>query len=77
MTLYTALVIQNQGNNIRCESIGRDKKTGKWAGAINLYHDGSFHTMLVSSKPIFKSSSEAVKHMREIVRKIRAAKNLP
>jgi len=73
MKRYTALVIQNEENDIRCEALGRDAKTGKWAGAVTLYHDGHLHTTLLSSEPTFESSEAAVAYMEDIVRQVRAA----
>ena len=72
MTLITALTIKNNIEGIRCEPYGQDKETGKWAGAINLYHSEVFHTTLVSSNPEFESSKAAVAFMEDVVRQVRA-----
>jgi len=72
MTLYTILVIKDEENDIRCESYGRSKKNNKWAGAINLYHGGFFHTTLISSDSVFKTEDGAVAYMQEIVKQVRA-----
>lgn len=72
MTRYTAYAIQNPVNDVRCEPIGQHTKTGKWAGAINLYHAGVFHTTLVSSEPAFESSEAAVACMKDVVRQVKA-----
>ena len=72
MTLYTALVIQNPSNDIRCEPYGQHKKTRKWSGAINLCRDGFLHTTLVSSEPTFESSEAAVAYMEEVVKQVKA-----
>ena len=72
MTLYTVLLIKNEENDIRCESYGRSKKNDKWVGAINLYHDGFFHTTLISSDSVFKTENGAVAYMQEIVKQVRA-----
>jgi len=58
MTRYTAFVIQNEDNDIRCEPYGQHKETKKWAGAVNLYHDGFFipHYFLLNQ------SSNLLKH---------------
>jgi hypothetical protein len=74
ISLYTALVIQTEGNDIRCEPYRQDEATGKWAGAINLYHDGHFHTTLLSSNQIYDSSEDAVKGMEKVVAEVRAMK---
>jgi len=73
MTRYTALVIQNEDNDIRCEPYCQHKETKKWAGAVNLYHDGFFHTTLLSSEAIFESSEASVAYMKDVVQQVRAA----
>lgn len=73
MTRYTALGIQSQDNDIRCEPCGQHKDTGKWAGAVNLYHDGFFHTTLLSSQPTFDSSELAIAAMEDVVQQVRKA----
>lgn len=73
MTLYTALIIQNQDNDIRCEPYGQHNETKKWAGAINLYHDGIFHITLLSSEPVFESSEASVAYLENVVKQVRAA----
>ncbi len=72
MTRITALVIQTNENNIRCEVYGRDVKTRKFAGAINLYRDGHLHTTLISSEFVYGSSKIAIKAMEEVVQKVRS-----
>ena len=73
MTRYTVLVVQDCDNDIRCELYGgQHRKTKKWAGAINLYHGGFFHTTLLSSEPVFESSELAVMYMEDLVKQIRA-----
>jgi hypothetical protein len=72
MNLHAALTIQNPDNDIRCEGYGQDRKTKKWAGAINLYHDGHFHTTLLSSESVFDSEEAAIKAMEGVVSSIRA-----
>jgi hypothetical protein len=72
MTLYTALVIQNPSSDIRCEPYGQHKETGKWSGAINLYHDGVFHTTLVSSEPTFESPEATVACMEDVVKQVKS-----
>jgi len=73
MTRYTAFVIKNEDNDIRCEHYGQHKETKKWAGAVNLYHDGFFHTTLLSSEPVFESSKASIAYMEDVVKQIRAA----
>lgn len=72
MTRYTALVIQNPDNDIHCEIYNQNEEAKKWAGAINLYHDGSFHTTLLSSELIFDSPEAAVAYMEDVVKQVRA-----
>lgn len=71
MTPRTTMIIQSTDNDIRCETLGRDKVTGEWAGAISLYKRGSFHTILASSDPIFESPEKAIEEMQAIVDRIR------
>ena len=71
VSLYTAMVIQGQGDNIVCEPYGQHKETGKWAGAINLYHGGFFHTTLLSSEPIYDTIENAIEDMKTVVEQIR------
>jgi hypothetical protein len=73
MTFYTALVIQDQDNDIRCEPYSQHKETKKWAGAVNLYRDGFFHITLLSSEPVFESSEASVAYMEDVVTQIRAS----
>lgn len=83
MTLITVLTIQNLDNDIRCETYGLHAQTKKWAGAINLYHNGIFHTTLLSSDPIYESADASVVHMEDVVQRIRdinvkeVMKNMP
>ena len=72
MTRYTALVIKNEDNDIRCEPYGKHKESGKWAAAINLYHGGFFHTTLLSTDPAFESSEESVAYMNGVVQYVRS-----
>ena len=67
ITRYSALVIKSEDNDIRCEPYGQNSKTGKWSGAINLYHDDFFHTTVISSDSVFESSEESVIFMQNIV----------
>lgn len=69
--LITAMTIQGQGDNIVCEPLGQHRETGKWAGVINLYKGGFFHTTLLSSEPIFSTREEAISEMKEVVRLVR------
>lgn len=71
MTRYTAFVIQNPDNDIRCEIYGQDRESKKFAGAINLYHDGSFHTTLLSSEPTYDSEILAVSAMKDVVEAVK------
>ncbi len=65
------MVIQSQGENVVCEPYGQHKETGKWAGAVNLYHDGSFHTTLLSSEPVYDTKEGAIEGMKTVVEQIR------
>ena len=71
LNLHSTMVIQGNGDNIVCEPYGQHKETGKWAGAINLYKEGYFHTTVVSSEPDFDTSDDAVNYMKRVVEKVR------
>ena len=73
VNLRSKMIIQSQGDNIVCEVYGQDKETEKWAGAINLYKEGFFHTTLISSNPTFNTSEQAVAYMEKVVRQTRAS----
>ncbi len=70
MTRRTSFIIQTNGDNIKCESLGQGENK-KWIGGINLYKDGFFHITLASSDPIFGSEAKAIESMKEIVMKLR------
>lgn len=70
ISLYTALTIQNSDNDIRCEPYSQCKTTGHWAGAINLYHDGCFHTTLLSSEQVHQSEELAIATMKNLLEQI-------
>jgi hypothetical protein len=72
LNLITVLIIKDEGNDIRCQPYIRDDKTNKWSGAINLYREGIFDRILVTSQPILDSTEDAVSYMEDIVEKIRA-----
>ena len=72
MTVYTALVIKNNGDDIHCETGGQSKETGKWIGVVNLYKGEFFHTTLLSSNAVFNSKDESVTGMEKIVEQVRA-----
>lgn len=72
MTLLTVLTIQEGGDNIRCEVLGQDRKTGKWAGAVNLYYEDNLHTPLLTSNAEYDSREAAVATMEDVVRQVRA-----
>jgi len=76
VSLYTALVIQSVDNDIRCEIYGSDGK-GKYAGAINLYHDGHLHTTLLSTGLIYGSEKDAIEGMEGVVKQVRAINLAP
>lgn len=71
LSLRTVLTIQNQGDNIKCAVFGQDQDSGLFAGAINLHKNGSFHTTLATTDPIFSSADQAVKTMEHAVEQIR------
>lgn len=71
LTRLSVMTIQGNGDNIVCEVFGHDRQTKKWAGAINLYKDGFFHTTVVSSSAAFDTAEKAVAFMKEIVQEVR------
>ena len=72
VSLRNAIIIQSQGNNIRCEAFETER--GNWFGEINLYKERIFHTTLISSSPSFKSSKDAIEHMKGVVKDVREIK---
>ncbi len=72
VSLRNALIIQGQGDNVVCEPYGQSRKNSKWAGAINLYKEGHFHTTLVSSQPVFDTAEKATQFMETLVAQVRA-----
>lgn len=71
VSLRNALIIQGQGDNIVCEPYGQSREDSKWAGAINLYKEGHFHTTLISSQPVFDTAEKAVEFMEGVVAEVR------
>lgn len=66
---YTAYVIQS--SDARAESLAC--KDGKFQGLVNIYHDGFFHTTIISTQESFyDSSEEAVKGMQEVIDLVKA-----
>ena len=65
---YTAFVIQNVENDVRCEPFKRGEK---WGWKINMYNDGSLHSALLSSEAELNSSAEAEKEAGYVIKKIR------
>jgi hypothetical protein len=74
MNLLTALEIQGNGDNIRCEAGGPSTDNGKYVGWISLYRDGELHKHLLSSESIFESSKDAVQYMKNVVKEVREMK---
>jgi len=71
VTMITALTIQQHGDDEIRTCAGQDKKTKKWAGFINLYHGDDYHTLLISSDPIFDLESLAIDAMTKLIQEIR------
>lgn len=71
LSMMSALMIQGNGDNVKCEAGGPHKETGKWAGWINLYKHGDFHTAIVSTQGIYDSKEEALKAMEALVEEVR------
>ena len=80
ISLMTAMIIQdNEDGCVRCEALGPDLGTGKWAGVIGLYRGNEFHAALLSSPANFESPEAAIEAMEVVVAEIRAMdlKSLP
>ena len=69
ISAMNALIIQNR--DVRCEAGGPDKD-GKWAGWIMIDEDR--WSPVLSTEPIFESEEAAVKHMEDLVSKVRKMK---
>lgn len=69
VSVYTAMMIQNHGDNIKCAAASDDK--GKWLGQINFWKKGSLHTTLVDTTFNFDTKEEALAEMNKIVDYIR------
>jgi hypothetical protein len=73
MTLLTALTIQTRGDDVVCAGY-LDKNTDKFRGAIDLHHDGFFHTHLLSQREaVHDTEAAAIAAMEGIVKQIRVA----
>ena len=68
----TALTIQTRGDDVQCEALGQEETSGLWIGVINLYRNQCFHTTLLSTVPMYKTSEKAVQAMKDFVKQIRA-----
>ena len=66
---YTAYSIQS--SDARPGAIV--SKDGKWQGLINIFHDGHFHTTLISTpESTYESEAEALKGMQDLIDMINA-----
>lgn len=65
ISLYTAMVIQNNKDHIKC-SAASDKE-GKWAGEISLWKNDYPHTALITTNFNYDSEKEAVDDMERII----------
>lgn len=70
ISMLTALIIQNNGDNILCSS-GQDEKSKKWHGFIYLKKGGAVHTELISTDPAFETQETAESAMKALVDEIR------
>ncbi|MFC1645060.1 hypothetical protein ACFL08_03465 [Patescibacteria group bacterium] len=76
MNNITLFIIRDDRNDIRCESLGHNENTGKWAGAVNLYKNKFFHSTLLSTGLVFDSEEEAIEHMEGVVQSVRRCKEV-
>ena len=72
MTRITAIIIQSRGDDIRCQAGGPAKDNGKYVGWITLYRGDEYDHELVSTEPIFNTEKDAVAHMEDLVKEVRA-----
>jgi len=70
ISYYTALIIQENSDDIRCGAL-KSFKAG-WAGTINHWRDGRLHQELITSEQIYPSKAEAMDAMRAVVERVRA-----
>jgi len=71
ISLYTAVLIQNQGENIKCAAI--KNKEAKWSGQIDFWKGASLHTTLISTNFNYDSKQEAIDDMQKIIATVREA----
>ena len=70
LSLLDALVIQTNGENIRCGAV-QEKPTGKWSGWVYLWRGGHIHRPVVNTNPVFESAEVAVSYMEALVKQVR------
>ena len=70
VSVYTAMMIQQHGPNIKCAAISDDKD--KWSGQINFWKGDSLHTALIDTTFNFDSEEEALADMQKIVDYVRS-----
>jgi len=72
INLMTALIIQGNGQDIKCSFGGPAKDNGKYCGWISLWKDGDLHTELLSTEAIFDTAMAATAYMEKLVVKVRS-----
>lgn len=69
---HTAILIQSNGDDIRCEAAGPHPDTEKYGGWISLWRNDRPHIApLVSSEYTFDTKEEAIAYMQDVVEEIR------
>lgn len=71
MPRWTALVIHNEENDIRCEA-AENGESHMWMGLIAQYKNNNLHTLLISTGDIFPDQESAVAEMESILSQLRA-----
>ena len=65
ISLYTAMVIQNNKDNVKCSATKNEE--GKWSGEISLWKGDFPHTSLITTNFNYDSREEAVDDMKKII----------
>ncbi|MFA6228461.1 MAG: hypothetical protein WC668_04760 [Patescibacteria group bacterium] len=65
------LVIQNRGDDVKCDAGGPSKKGGKFVAWINLYNYGEYHRPVLNTNDIFDSAEQAISWAERFVNAIR------
>jgi len=70
LSIATAFIIRTRGENIRCTAVSNNQN--KWSGGVDLWKDGCFCKMLLSTNFNYDFEEEAIKDMKRLVASVRA-----